>query len=68
MDREVKQFLVYVAMLFLAGNLFFIKRLVDELDTMSKSIVELHEEVTVLSEKIRLMSAYGCRKNLKKEE
>lgn len=47
-----------VLSILMAGNMLFIKRLVDEVDDTKKSVFQLHEAVTVVTIKLETHSKW----------
>lgn len=45
---------VYVCVLLLSGNLFFVKRMVDEIDETKSMVIALHEKVEIINARIGL--------------
>lgn len=54
MDEKklIKNGLYFLITLLVSGNLFFIKRLVDKIETMEATVWQLRQEVVVLSFRI----------------
>ena len=54
--QDEKRALSVIISLLMAGNIYFIKRLVDGIYTMQQEVTSLHEEVSVLTERIKFVS------------
>lgn len=48
MDRETKRGLSLIIGVLLAMNAFFIKRLVDKIDSIEQSVIRLSEQVSIM--------------------
>lgn len=56
MERDMKWSISFVVSILFAGNIFFVKRLVDEVDETKLMVVALHEQVSVIDSQLKNMA------------